>query len=102
MTHVDQHVEVLTFEETRAVLRCSKSTLFRLIADGELVGFKLGRSRRFLADEVDAYVQSLSLTRCEQSGHAWFVVQTVHGVPSRVECERDCDAPTYLVTEEKT
>lgn len=51
--------EALTFEETRGRLKVGRSTLFRIVAAGELPSVKIGRSRRFLAEDVDAYLRSL-------------------------------------------
>lgn len=56
----ESHVEVLTFEETRAMLRCSRTTLFRLVNEGQLPSFKIGRTRRFLAEDVDSFARGLS------------------------------------------
>jgi excisionase family DNA binding protein len=52
--------QALTFEETRARLRVGRSTLFRLIADDRIPSFKLGRSRRFLAADVDQFLHSIA------------------------------------------
>jgi excisionase family DNA binding protein len=50
--------EVLTFEEVRDRLRVGRTTLFRLVAEGEIESFRIGRSRRFVANDVEAFIQS--------------------------------------------
>lgn len=49
--------QVLTFEETLARLNCSRSSLFRLVKDDAIKSFKLGRSRRFLEEDVEAFIR---------------------------------------------
>jgi excisionase family DNA binding protein len=54
--------QALTFDEARDRLRIGRSTLFRIVAAGELPSVKIGRSRRFLAEDVDAYLRGLRET----------------------------------------
>lgn len=56
-TPTDEARRVLTFDETAEELRVSRSTLFRLIDAGELRSFTIGRSRRFLHADVDAFLR---------------------------------------------
>lgn len=49
-------VELLTYDETMETLRCSKATIARLVAAGELPSVKIGKSRRFDAADVRAFV----------------------------------------------
>jgi len=58
MSTTTRPAQALTFEETRERLNVGRSTLFRLIEAGALPSFKLGRSRRFLAEDVDAFLRA--------------------------------------------
>lgn len=49
---------VLTVKETRALLRISKATLYKLLGAGELPSFHIGRSRRIPAQAVDRYIEA--------------------------------------------
>lgn len=49
--------QALTFDEALARLAVGRTTLFRLIETGELPSVKIGRSRRFLAEDVDAFLR---------------------------------------------
>lgn len=49
-------VELLTYDETMETLRCSKATLARLVAAGELPSVKIGKSRRFDAADVREFI----------------------------------------------
>jgi excisionase family DNA binding protein len=48
--------EVLTFEEARARLRVGRSTMFRLMQEGDLPSFKIGRSLRFTGDDLERFL----------------------------------------------
>lgn len=52
---------VLTFDEACDRLQVSRSTMFRLIdkkgGPPQLPSFKIGRSTRFLVDDVDAFIR---------------------------------------------
>jgi excisionase family DNA binding protein len=50
--------QALTFEEARARLNVGRSTLFRLIDGDAIPSFKLGRSRRFLAEDIDRFLRA--------------------------------------------
>jgi predicted DNA-binding transcriptional regulator AlpA len=58
---------LLTERETEAAINMSRSTLRKLWAKGELQPVHVGRSIRYLADEVTAYVARL---REAQTGDA--------------------------------
>ena len=55
----EQAEQALRFEEVQDRLSVSRSTLFRIVASGDLPSIKIGRSRRFLARDVDAYLPNL-------------------------------------------
>jgi excisionase family DNA binding protein len=50
---------LLTPEATAEMLSCSRSTVYELIAAGELMSLKIGRSRRVPADAARQYVERL-------------------------------------------
>ena len=54
-----------TEDRTREELECSRSTVRRLRADGLLIPIHLGRSIRYIPEEVRQFVAKL---RCEASG----------------------------------
>ncbi len=60
---VEQLLE--TPEQAAKVLQISRSTLFALLASGEVKSVKIGRNRRIPHDALVEYVQRL---RAEQSG----------------------------------
>ncbi len=49
--------EVLTTEETAALLRVSTKTVLSLVRSGSLPGEKVGRAWRFLKSDVLTYVR---------------------------------------------
>jgi excisionase family DNA binding protein len=51
--------QALKFEEVQERLQVGRSTLFRIIASGALPSVKIGRSRRFLAEDVDLFLRAL-------------------------------------------
>lgn len=52
---------LLTLPEAAESLRIGKSTLYELIAGGELRSVRIGRSRRISVDSLAAYVAQLDL-----------------------------------------
>lgn len=48
---------LLTFSETLAHLRISKSTLYRFMASGELQGYKVGSTWRFYYSDVKGVIK---------------------------------------------
>lgn len=48
--------DILTFEETRTVLRVGKNTLLNLLWNGELDAFKIGRCWKILRISLVNYV----------------------------------------------
>lgn len=51
--------ERLTIDEVGRELRCSRSTVFRLLRDGAFPSVKVGRARVIDRTDVDAYVAAL-------------------------------------------
>ncbi len=49
--------ELLNVKQAQEILRISERTVFRLIKDGELKGFKVGREWRFEPSDIDAYIE---------------------------------------------
>ena len=49
-------VRVLTLEETAAYLRVHPSTVYRLLRNHQIPGFRIGRDWRFNQDSIDRWV----------------------------------------------
>lgn len=49
-----------TLQEACAFLRCSRTTLYRLIAEKKLRAFKIGASWRFRAEDMEAVLRAAS------------------------------------------
>lgn len=56
---------LLTIEETADRLRVKRSMLYQLVATGELKSIKVGRLRRILVRDLEAFVERLA---SEQEG----------------------------------
>jgi len=56
---------LLTFHETALRLGVSVSTVERLVRDGRLPVVQIGRARRVLPEELEAYVAGLAAARGE-------------------------------------
>jgi len=50
--------EFLTIEELSKFLSIKKSTLYRIVENGELPHFKIGRLLRFRSSELDGWLES--------------------------------------------
>ena len=48
---------IFTFEEAMSYLRVSRSTLYRLMEDGKLTGYKVGHLWRFYKVDLDACIE---------------------------------------------
>lgn len=60
---------LLTPEEAAKALRIGRSSLFGLLASGELASVRIGRLRRIPAGEIERFIGSLSATaRVDQAG----------------------------------
>jgi excisionase family DNA binding protein len=53
---------VMTIQEVAEVLRCSEATIERYVHSHELAAIKIGRERRFRADDVLDFVASKPAT----------------------------------------
>ena len=58
MKEMPEHERLLTFSETLAHLRISKSTLYRFMQSGELQGYKVGNTWRFYLEDVKALIKA--------------------------------------------
>ena len=54
MTEADG--EILTLDEVAAYLKAGKKTVYRLVQQGALPGFKLGGTWRFRRTELDRWI----------------------------------------------
>ena len=54
--------ELLTLKQVAEWLQVSERTVHRLLTDGALQGFKVGRQWRFEEAEVQRYLDSLAMT----------------------------------------
>ena len=54
-TPMEPEAEIMTLDEVAAYLRCSPSTIYRLLKSGELKGFKVG-AWRFSRSMLDAWM----------------------------------------------
>ena len=59
---------LLTEREIENTLKLSRSSIVRLVAQGQLSPLKIGRSKRFLATDVASYVERLKETQQEVAG----------------------------------
>lgn len=57
---------ILTLDEVAAVLRCPAGTVERYVHAHELVAVKIGRERRFRADDVLDFIASRPSTAISQ------------------------------------
>ena len=58
---------VMTIEEVAELLRCSTATVERYVFSHQLVAVRIGRERRFRADDVLDFVASRPITaRCDR------------------------------------
>ncbi len=49
--------ELLDIKQLHKILHLSERTIFRLIKQGELKGFKIGREWRFEQSDIDDYIE---------------------------------------------
>ncbi len=50
--------EIYTIEQLQQILKLSDRTIFRLLKEGKLSGFKVGREWRFQELDINAYIQA--------------------------------------------
>ncbi len=53
---LDEQDALLTFQEAAEFLRVSKATMYRWLASGQLVGYKVGKGWRFYKKDLHAFV----------------------------------------------
>ncbi len=58
MNEMPEDERLLTFSETLAHLRISKSTLYRFMQSGELQGYKVGSTWRFYHKDVQGVIKA--------------------------------------------
>ncbi len=51
--------KLYTIKETAELLRISKATLFRLMAEGKIIPLKLGKRSLFTEEEIVRFIKSL-------------------------------------------
>lgn len=49
--------EILTLKEVAAYLKLAEKTAYRLAADGELPGFKVGGAWRFKSEDIEQWIE---------------------------------------------
>lgn len=49
--------DIMTIKELAAYLKMAEKTLYRLAANGEVPGFKIGGAWRFRKSEIDAWIK---------------------------------------------
>lgn len=61
LTEAPQQTDALfrTINDSAAMLGISRTTIYKLLDDGELTSVKIGKARRIPADSLAAYVQKL-------------------------------------------
>jgi excisionase family DNA binding protein len=52
----DREGEILTLDEVALYLKAGKRTVYRLVQQGEIPGFKLGGTWRFRRAELDRWI----------------------------------------------
>lgn len=55
--------DILTIDDVAAFLKAGKRTVYRLAANGEIPGFKLGGTWRFRRSELDRWIADQTSTR---------------------------------------
>lgn len=59
----------LSIDELADYLKTPKSTLYKMLSSGRLLGHKIGRNYRFDRDEIDKLVKQSALSRRGQERH---------------------------------
>lgn len=55
--------EILTIREVAELLRINEKTAYRLAAEGEIPGFKVGGSWRFKRQDIDLWIAGKTKSR---------------------------------------
>jgi len=62
--------DILTIREVAELLKLAEKTVYRLAADGELPGFKVGGSWRFRKTEIDRWIKQQERSNQKSDGGA--------------------------------
>ena len=60
----EMHTEIMTIREVADYLKLKEKTAYRLAAEGEIPGFKVGGSWRFRRSEIEGWIDK-KVTRRE-------------------------------------
>ncbi|WFG36865.1 helix-turn-helix domain-containing protein [Candidatus Lucifugimonas marina] len=55
----------MNLKEVSEVLRISRTSVYDLLATGQLESVKIGRSRRVLAADLEAFIRSLKVAQVD-------------------------------------
>jgi excisionase family DNA binding protein len=55
-----KQMEIMTVRDLSDYLHCHPSTIYRMLAKGELPGFKVGGDWRFRIDDIDRWCKKMS------------------------------------------
>lgn len=53
-------MEIMTVRDLSEYLHCHPSTIYRMLAKGELPGFKVGGDWRFRVEDIDKWCKKMS------------------------------------------
>lgn len=67
MTDVRQ-TRLLNVREVARVLSISRTSVYDLLAKGQIESVRIGRSRRVLADDLERFIRSLKIDQSESEG----------------------------------
>lgn len=62
--------EILTLKEVAEYLKVGERTVYRLVQDGRLPGFKVGGTWRFRRDHLDQWIEKHTTTAPDARDHA--------------------------------
>lgn len=62
--------QVLTVRQLADYLHCHTSTIYRLLRENGLPGFKLGKSYRFVLSDIESWVHDLERGPGKHAAHA--------------------------------
>ncbi|WP_342841545.1 helix-turn-helix domain-containing protein [Candidatus Lucifugimonas marina] len=57
--------QLMNLKEVSEVLRISRTSVYDLLATGQLESVKIGRSRRVLAADLEAFIRSLKVAQVD-------------------------------------
>ena len=60
-----RQTQLLDLREVAGVLRISRTSVYDLLAKGQLESVKIGRSRRVLAEDLERFIRSLKGTETD-------------------------------------